>query len=367
MTAPLLTRRELNRATLARQHLLARTDLPALDMVAHLVGLQAQAPHCAYYGLWSRIEGFRFDDLSELLESRAAVRIALMRSTIHLVTAEDALRLRPLIQPALSRDLFGNHTYRHGAQGVDLDEVLAFGRELFEERARTNAELRDVFAERWPERDAAALAYAVRCLLPSVQVPPRGLWNRSGAIAHTTAEHWLGRELSSTSTLDEMVLRYLGAFGPASVADVQKWSGVTRLKEVVDRLPLQEFRGEKGTVLYDLPDAPRPGGDVPAPARLVAPFDNLILSHADRTRILSEERVKQVITNNGIVRGSLLVDGFHVGAWDIARTKKSASVTLALFEKVAATDRAALEAEAARLLDATDPGLPHDIRTVGEG
>ncbi|MBB6035166.1 winged helix DNA-binding domain-containing protein [Phytomonospora endophytica] len=366
--ADVLTRRELNRATLARQHLLARVSMPAADMVAHLVGLQAQAPHCAYFQLWSRLEGFDFAELSGLLVSRDVVRIALMRSTIHLVTADDALLLRPLIQAALSRDLFNNSTYGKGVAGLDLDEVLAFGRELMEEAPRTGAQLREAFTERWPDRDAPALAYAVRCLLPSVQVPPRGLWNRSGAIAHTTAEHWLGRDLATDSTLEEVVPRYLAAFGPASVKDMQKWSGVTHLREVVDRIGgLRVFRDENGTELFDLADAPRPDGDAEAPARLVGPFDNLLLSYADRSRVISESQLKRVMTNNGILRGSLFADGFFVGAWDVVRTKTSATVSLAPFAPVSKTRLAELEAEAARLLEATDPGLEHEIRVTPEG
>lgn len=355
-----LTRRALNRATLARQHLLARVDMPALDMVAHLVGLQSQAPHAAYYGLWSRLANFAFDDLSELLLSRQVVRIAAMRSTIHLVTAEDALELRAFTQDALERDLRNNATHKAGVAGVDMDEVLAVGRELIEANPLTAAQLRDAFAGRWPERDHAALAYAVRCLLPSVQVPPRGLWNTSGPIAHTTAEHWLGRSLSPFDP-ETVVVRYLAAFGPASVKDMQKWSSVTRLKAIFERLRprLKVFRDEHGVELFDLPDAPRPAEDTEAPARLVAPFDNLLLSHADRTRVISETDIKRVVTQNGIVRGSLLVDGFFVGAWDIERGKE-AVITLDLLHPVA--DTSGLEAEAYRLLAATDPGLPHDVR-----
>ncbi|MEV0650591.1 winged helix DNA-binding domain-containing protein [Phytomonospora sp. NPDC050363] len=368
MTTTTLSRRELNRATLARQHLLARTRMTARDMVGHLIGLQAQAPHASYFGLWSRIEDFAFDDLSALMTGREVVRIALMRSTIHLVTAEDALGVRPLIQAALSRDLFNNGTYRKGVENIDLDEVLAVGRALMEESPRTGAQLRDAFAERWPERDAPSLAYAVRCLLPSVQVPPRGVWNRSGAIAHTTAEHWLGRDLSAESTLDELVPRYLNAFGPASVKDMQKWSGLTKLREVFDRLRpgLRVFRDEHGAELFDLPDAPRPGAGTEAPARLVAPFDNVLLSHADRTRVITEAQLKHAMTQNGILRGSLFADGFFVGCWDLVRTKKSATVVLAPLEAVTAAQTAELEAEAARLLQATDPGLVHEIRVAPE-
>lgn len=357
----LLSRRALNRATLARQHLLSRVDMPALDMVGHLLGLQAQAPHAAYYGLWSRLENFAFEDLSDLMTSRQVVRIAAMRSTIHLVTADDALELRAFTQDTIERGLRSNADHKAGVKDIDLDEVVALGRELTEAKPLTAAQLRDAFAERWPDRDTTALAYVVRCMLPSVQVPPRGLWNKSGPIAHTTTEKWLGRSPEGFDA-ESLVRRYLAAFGPASVKDMQKWSGATRLGAVFERLrpSLEVFRDENGVELFDLPDAPRPDEDAEAPARLVAPFDNLLLSHADRTRVLGDADIKGVITVNGIVKGALLVDGFFVGVWDIRRGKKSAEISLDLFHPVA--DTTPLEEEAHRLLDATDPGIPHDVR-----
>src|SRR5215213_8127679 len=226
-----------------------------------------------------------------------------MRNTVHLVSARDCLTLRPLVQPVIDRGLYGNRAHRAGVEGVDIEALSAAGRALLEERPRTAKELGVLLQERWPERDPASLARAIRHLVPLVQVPPRGVWGKSGPAAHTTAEAWLGRPLDRDPSLEEMVVRYLGAFGPASVKDAQTWSGLTRLREVFERLRprLRTFRDEEGTELFDLPGAPRPDPDTPAPARFVAAFDNLILSHADRTRIIATEHRKAIASKNGMV------------------------------------------------------------------
>jgi len=221
--------RALNRALLARQMLLARGPLGAAEAIERLVGMQAQAPAAPYVGLWTRLRDFRPDDLARLILERRAVRIALMRGTVHLVTARDALSLRPLVQPIFDRDLRVNSTYARGLAGMDLGALAAHARVLVEERPRTMSELRALLHARWPDRDAPSLAYAARNLLPLVQVPPRGLWGAGGLPTLTSAEAWLGRPLARRPSLGGMVRRYLGAFGPASVMDVQEWSGLTRL------------------------------------------------------------------------------------------------------------------------------------------
>ncbi len=212
-----------------------------------------------------------------------------MRNTVHLVSARDCLQLRPLVQPVIDRGFYTNRAHREGLEGVDIEALSAAGRALLEERPRTAKELGELLRERWPERDPASLARAIRHLVPLVQVPPRGVWGKSGPAAHTTAEAWLSHPLDPGLSLEELVIRYLGTFGPASVKDVQAWSGLTRLGEVVDRLRprLLSFRDERGRELFDLPDAPRPDPDTPAPPRFLPNFDNLILSHADRTRVVA--------------------------------------------------------------------------------
>ncbi|MDH6125781.1 winged helix DNA-binding domain-containing protein [Kitasatospora sp. GP82] len=347
MIRPVLRTRALGRALLARQHLLARSAMDAAAMVAHLGGLQAQAvPDPPYLGLWSRLDGFRPQRLSELIERREAVRIALHRSTIHLVTAEDCLTLRPVLQPVLERGFAGN--WRKRLAGADLDAVAAQARVLVEQEPRTFEQLGGLLAPGFPGSEPAALAQAARTRLALVQVPPRGIWGRSGPAAHTTAEHWLRRPLDPAPSVERLVLRYLAAFGPASAADVQKWCGLTGLGSVLTRLApqLELFHDERGRILYDLPQAPRPSEDTPAPVRLLAPFDNLLLSHADRTRVLPEEYRPRVMTRNGIVLGSVLVDGLVAGSWRLAE----GTLRVRPFVRLRRAEHAEVTAEGERLL-----------------
>jgi hypothetical protein len=366
-----LSQRALNRALLSRQLLLDRVDLPdeaeprraaVIQAIERLVGLQAQAPFPPYYGLWSRLGGFRPDDLAELITDRSVVRIALMRGTIHLVSARDCLPLRRLVQPVLDRGLRG--AFGKQLAGVDPAAVAAAGRELVESEPMTFSQLGDLLAERWPVHPPAALAQAVRARVPLVQVPPRAVWGRSGQSLHTSAEHWLGpqRPQECPLTLPVLLTRYLAAFGPATVRDAQAWTGLTGLRAVLDELrpSLVTFRDEQGAELFDLPSAPRPGADVPAPVRLVAEFDNLVLSHADRSRVVSADSFARLSTSNGIFPGSVLIDGFVAGMWRLARTKSAATLTIELFES--ARDRDQVADEAGRLLAFCAPGAAHNIR-----
>jgi hypothetical protein len=234
-SAEVLSRRALNRALLERQMLTRRHEVSVEDVLERLVGLQAQAPTPPYFGLWSRLEGFQPDDLAELLNNRRVVRTWLMRGTIHLVTARDCLQLSPLVRPVLDRLLYVNPA-RRDVEGMDLDELVAVGRSLIEEKPRTAAELRELLHERWPERDPTALASSMLFLTPLVQTPPRGIWGKGGKPTMTTIESWLGQPLEPNPSKEDLVMRYLAAFGPASVQDVQSWSGLTRLGEVVERL-----------------------------------------------------------------------------------------------------------------------------------
>jgi Winged helix DNA-binding domain len=354
---------ELNRATLERQMLLRRRKLSAVEAIEHLVGMQAQAPAPPYVGLWTRLEDFYPDDLARLILERRAVRIALMRNTVHLVSARDCLALRPLMQPVFDRTLYGTRANRARLEGVDIEALVAAGRALLEERPRTAKELGELLQEQWPERDPASLARAIRYLVPLVQVPPRGLWGKSGPAAHTTAEAWLGRPLDPAPSLEETILRYLGAFGPASVKDVQTWSGLTRLDEVIERLRprLRIFRDERGKELFDVPDAPMPDPDTPAPPRFLPEFDNLILSHADRTRVIAEEYRNAIASKNGMVPASVLVDGFVRGTWKIERSRGKAILEIKPFEPLTREDRDALVEEGERLIRFTD-AEPYEIR-----
>ncbi|GAA1231928.1 winged helix DNA-binding domain-containing protein [Kitasatospora nipponensis] len=352
-----LDARALNRALLARQHLLAPAELTPEQLTAHLVGLQAQATDPPYYGLWTRLADFRPEQLSTLVEQRTVVRIGLQRGTIHLVTAEDCLTLRPILQPVLDQGL--KSSYGRRLTGLDLEALTERGRLLVEQAPRTFQELGGLLGADHPDHDPAALAQLLRARLALVQVPPRGLWQSGGPAAHTTAEQWLGRPLDTPATgeqeqlrRDDLVLRYLAAFGPATVADAQKWSRLTRLAASVARLrpQLVEFRDEQGRTLYDLPRAPRPDPGLPVPARLVAPFDNLLLSHADRSRILPSEHRTRVMTANGLVPGTLLVDGLVAGTWQVLRQGATASAVLRTFADPDRTTRAELADQADRLL-----------------
>lgn len=313
--------------------------------------MQAQAPLAPYVGLWARLEGFQPGELSGLLTDRQVVRIALMRSTIHLVTSRDCLAWRPLIQPVLERAFKGSFGKR--LAGLDMGEVVAAGRALMEDRPRTFAELGALLGERWPDRDPAALANAMRTLLPLAQIPPRGVWGAGGQATHTTVEAWLGAPLDPTPSLDDMAMRYLAAFGPASVRDIQAWSGLTGLREVTERLRprLRVFRDERGVELFDTADAPLPDPDAPAPARFLPEWDNVFFSHADRTRIISEEyRQRLMTTSDGRLPSSILLDGFMAGLWKIVRGKGAATLRVQPYRSLNTDERDALAEEGARLL-----------------
>ncbi|MFF0593953.1 winged helix DNA-binding domain-containing protein [Streptomyces antibioticus] len=354
--APVLDARALNRATLERQLLLRPAALSATEAVSHLLGLQAQNVRPPYYALAARLDGFRPGDLSAPMADRAVVRIVTMRSTIHTHTADDALTLRPLVQPARDREL---NAFRKGLAGVDLDVLAGLARDLVEEEPRTMGQLREALSARWPEADPQSLGLAARCRLPLVQVTPRGLWDRSGQVALTTAEHWLGRSAEPAPAPDGVVTRYLAAFGPASVKDMQTWAGLTRLRDAFERLRprLATFRDEHGVELFDLPDAPRPDPDTPAPPRFLPEFDNLLLSHADRTRVVPSGYRGRTWRGNQAYR-TLLVDGFLAGVWRL----EQAALVVEPFGRLTAGQRREVTGEAERMLAALHPGEPRDIR-----
>ncbi|CAM5288713.1 winged helix DNA-binding domain-containing protein [Streptomyces avidinii] len=363
-THPVLGTRALNRATLARQLLLSRAEMSARDAVAHLLGLQAQNVKPPYFQLHARLAGFRPAELAGLMESREVVRMVTMRSTIHTHTAHDALTLRPLVQPARDREVA---YFRKGLAGVDLDRLGERARAFVESEPRTMGEIREELLRDWPDADPQSLSVAARCRLPLVQVTPRGVWGRSGQVRLTTVEKWLGKPTggapaaAAAQPVDEVVLRYLAAFGPASVKDMQTWAGLTRLREAFERLRpvLAVFQDENGVELFDLPDGPRPDADTPAPPRFLPEFDNVLLSHADRTRVVAPEVKGRSWTGNQ-AHCTLLVDGFLAGLWKL----EGRELTVELFGRVTKAAKEEIVAEGERMVEGMGEGAGE---AMGEG
>jgi hypothetical protein len=362
-----LSQRALNRATLARQMLLERRKATVTHAIEKLAGLQAQAPNPPYIGLWSRLEGFRREQLTEALKKRRVVRMSTMRATLHLMAASDALAWRPLLEPVHQRGLQGS-SHARALEGIDRAAVVKAGWALLREGSLTSAELGQALALQWKDREPASLAALIRNNVPLVHLPPAGSWNSHLSAQLQPIAEWLGEPAAGVApaTQDDLLLRYLAAFGPATLADAGAWSGLTGWKAVAERLrpQLRMFIGEQGQELFDLPRAPRPGPDVPAPPRLVAEWDNLLLSHADRSRVMSEAHRTRVFSVNGIVRGTVLLDGFVAGTWKIERAKNAATVVLEPFSRWSQADRLGVQEEAMRLLAfaADGEGERHDVR-----
>jgi hypothetical protein len=360
-----LSDRALNRATLARQLLLERSSMRPIDAVEHLVGLQAQNPLDPYLSLWSRLDGFDPHEVGRLVEARDLVRIVVMRGTIHLVTAEDARLLRPLTQPVLDMEIARHSEYAPELVGVDLAPVMAFAGPLLAETPMATPALRAALAERFPDLHAAALVYACRCILPLVQVPPRGVWGRKLRVTLTPLDAWIGRPLRPDASIDEAVLRYVAAFGPATVADVAAWSRLTGFKEVVERLRprLRTFTDPRGRELLDVPEGARPDPDTPAPVRYLPEYDNVLLSHADRRRFAPPggEGFERAV---GAAKGTVLVDGTVKAIWRVELDKATGRAT-AVVEHLQLAKRAvvAVEAEGARTIRFWQPAAADwDVR-----
>ena len=358
----LLGARALNRATLDRQLLLRRWDLTVPQALQRLVGLQAQTPHTWYVGLWTRLSDYTPEPTAQLLRDAGVVRIALMRATIHLVTAADCRWLRPVLEPVIERGMMGS--FGRDLLGVDRAELAEVGRELLAAKPLTFSELGRALAPRWPNHNPAALAQAVRASVPLAQVPPRGVWGSSGPAAHTPAETWLGSPMDTEAPVDNLVLRYLAAFGPATVRDAQQWCGLTRLAEVTDRLRprLTVFRDEQGRELFDLPDASRPDPDTPAPVRFLYDFDNLLLSHADRSRVITVDFADQGFAGTMEMPRSVLVDGMVAATWRVAANRDAATLTVRPFRELTTAEVEDITAEGTRLLAFTAAeSRHHDI------
>ncbi len=360
-----LGRRALGRATLARQLLLERSTLPPVSAVGHLVGLQAQTPHTWYVGLWSRLAGFAPEVVGAALVDRRLVRVPVMRSTVHLVTADDALAIRPVVDRVIERSTLG--AYGRHLAGIDRADLAAAARELVDAEPLIASELGRRLADRFPGRDPLALAQGARAWLPMVQVPPRGLWGRSGRALQAALETWLGRGLAALS-VEELVLRYLGAFGPATVRDVQAWCGLTKLAEVVDGLRprLRIFADESGRELFDRPDGPRPDPDTPAPVRFLYDYDNLLLSHADRGRVVGGVDYGEhgFTMESNEQPSSLLVDGTVAGTWKASRSRGTATLAVRGFRRFTGSEQDAVAAEGAALLAFLHPRDVPDVRVT---
>jgi hypothetical protein len=358
----ILTKRELNRATLARQLLLARHDLPVTAAIERVAGLQAQVPAPPFAGLWTRLRDFQAADLKDLIASRDVVRATMMRHTVHLVTAADYVRLRGPIQPALDSN-FGGFTQRRVLE-EEVSRTLAAARKALAKRPHTFTEIQALIERLLPDSDHRALSYSVRTHLRLIAVPNATRWCFAGTVPYVPAEQWLGVPVPDDTDPGGLILRYLAAFGPATTADVQAWSGRSGLKPAVDSLRprLRTFRDERGRELFDVPDGALPDGDVEAPARLLPDYDNTILSHADRTRIIADEHRARAISY-GRVRATFLLDGFVAGTWKIEKHAKTATLAFDPFRKLTKAERAALSAEAEPLARFLEPEAnAHDVR-----
>jgi hypothetical protein len=363
----ILSRRALNRALLERQLLLARSQMSAKDAIERLVGMQAQEPIDPYIGLWTRLEDFRADDLASLITKRRAVRMGLMRATVHLVTARDALAIWPVVRSIFERVFqsargdVGVPTYTSRLSGVEMKTLLRAGRKLVDDSPRTAAELRPLLKKRWPGHDPEALAAAVHFLLPLVQVPPRGLWGMSGQARHTSVEAWLGKDPGTDSSPDKLMLRYLRAFGPATVADARNWSRLSGVREVFERLRprLRTFRDESGRELFDVPDGALPDPETPAPPRFLPQYDNVFLGHEDRSRIVRADFKRSPWTLGNF--GTVLVDGFIGALWKIHRSGGTATLFIEPVAPLGRRDMDAVAMEGMNLLAFTDPEATREV------
>ncbi|MBX9400238.1 winged helix DNA-binding domain-containing protein [Lysobacter sp. BMK333-48F3] len=366
--AQCLDARALNRALLARQSLIERSDESPLAMIERLVGLQAQAPNPPYLGLWTRLREFRLEQLSEAMQARRVVRATMMRGTLHLVSVADYRALRPALQPMLQRlSLQSGHA--RALNGLELASVREAGRAALRGTALSAKALGEALRARWPGHDTGELALLVRGAEPVVHVPPAGIWDEHAPARFALASDWLGTvidEDGGDEATDALLLRYLGAFGPASARDAAVWSGLNGTRERLERLRprLWSGRDEAGIELFDLPEAPRPDPSLPAPPRLLPEFDNVLLAHAERARIFDAQRRGAIFTRNGLVAATFLVDGFVAGTWKLQRSGDSATATIAPFaSRLPSEVRAALEREALDCMAAAAPECArHEVR-----
>ena len=364
MAARLLTVRDLNRALLARQLLLERARLPLPRALERVGGIQAQYAPSSYIGLWSRLDGFAFDDLTRALERRRVVQGTLLRSTIHLVSAGDywafALGSRAARQEAWLR------FDRKRLSSADMESAAREVRAALAGRVGSRDELLELARRRDPERPTH-LWNGLAAWVDLVRAPPSGTWERRRADLYALAAEWLGAPATTPAEGAELLLRrYLGGFGPARLADAANWAGVAvaDLETAAEGLRLRTFRDEEDRELLDLPRAVLPGGEAAAPVRFLPTWDATLLVHARRTQILPEDfRPLVFATKTPQSTPTFLVDGSVAGKWRVERSKRKATLVLEPFERLPAPARRALRDEAQGLVRHMEPDAEtHAVR-----
>ncbi|GAB3817985.1 winged helix DNA-binding domain-containing protein [Kribbella italica] len=353
-----LSAKAINRATLSRQLLLERAEVGPAEAVRRLAGMQGQEPKHPYVGLWTRLDGFADAELTAAVEAREVVRATLFRGTLHLVTAEDYLRFRTTLAPVLEAGL---KMLKERGEGLEPDKVVAAARKLLTKEPLTFTQVRDALQEQFPAVNDRALGFCTRMMVPLVMYPTDTRWGWPANARFTPAEQWIGRKPFLGAVPDELVIRYLDAFGPATPADFQTWSGLPSAKALLEDAELERFEDEDGRTLYDVPTAPRPDPETPAPVRFLPEFDNLLLAHAKRERVIADAYRPAVFTKNLRVKATYLVDGQVAGLWTAEKKRAVATLTLTPFEPVTKRVKTALEREGEALLRFLEP----DAKTYG--
>lgn len=350
MSEATLSLKALNRATLARQMLLRRTDVSSKQAIKQLVGLQAQAPMSPYVGLWSRVEGFQRNGLAQLLETGEVIKATTMRATLHLITSADYAYFRETLQPVLTASW--HSITKRKAQDLDMGRILSLAKPYFQESPRSFEELSQFLSNAFPDLDVGALRYTVRMHLPMVQVPVSEGWSYPAKPKFALATDWVHEPFNTKYDLNTLIYRYLAAFGPATIMDMQTWLGMSKLKPYFEALRSQllSFRDENRRELFDLPNAPRPDMEIEAPIRFLPEYDNLLLSHQLRTRVIPEVYRPKVFLEALRVRATFLIDGFVQGAWKLETQQKEAVLVLEPFVSLSHLEKERLAEEALKLL-----------------
>jgi hypothetical protein len=366
MTRERLSNRQLNRATLARQMLLERSDMGIADATAFLLGLQGQVSEGPYQGLWSRLKDFRHEDVTALIVDRTLLRGSTMRSTLHLHTADDMIGIREFVQPVLERTWHGAFGKKRFGNN-DKEKVRKAAVKLLDKSPMTSGELGKALQEKFPEGEALAKAVLVQVMEVLIQIPPTRIWGSGHAPISTRVQNWVPGPYKRTIPRETLVRRYLAAYGPASVNDMQAWCGMTKLGETFEALrpELVTFEGEDGRELFDLPDAPRPEAETHAPVRYLPLYDNVYLGFDNRRRMLEENDMKRVNMLREF-KPAVLIDGIVSAGWTIEEKKGDAVLTVEPYHKVSKAEVREAETEGLAFLKFMRPEANSwDVRVVG--